>query len=200
MLGHTYQVLSNSQPTWKHRLAALLHDIGKVSTMTTSGKDIHFYGHQNVSEKIANRFMIEYKFKNKDRELINLAISTHMSWNEDLSKKTIRKYIDTYSKESVLFCLDLGEADVSERNYKRLGFINEFRTFIENDGFKENEKVKPLINGYELMDSFKLKPCAILGTLIDFQIDKLFENPSITKDEMWKLVNEEFIKMKGSIK
>ncbi len=191
LMGHTFQVLSNSKPTWQHRLAALLHDIGKVSTMTKQGNDIHFYGHQTVSEKVTRKFMTEYKFKNKDIDLVCLSISLHMSIYDSLSNKTIRRYVDTYGKSNFLFCLDVCEADVSYRNIERLKFIDDLRNFIQNDEYiVVDSKVKPLINGNRLMDLFNMKPSKDIGKLIDFQIDVMYETPDITEDQMIELLKE----------
>ena len=187
--NHTLTVVNNSKPTWQHRLAGLLHDIGKVSTMTKQGNNVHFYGHQKVSEKITKRFMNAYKFKIKDVELVSLGVLFHMSVYESLSEKTIRKYVDLYGRNEFLFCLDVCEADVSHRNTTRLKFVNDLREFVVNDEFfKKEEKVKPLINGDELMALFNLKPSKKVGTLIAIQIERLYENPNITREEMLEIL------------
>jgi tRNA nucleotidyltransferase (CCA-adding enzyme) len=187
--NHTLTVVNNSKPTWQHRLAGLLHDIGKVSTMTKQGDNVHFYGHQKVSEKVTKRFMNSYKFKIKDVELVSLGVLFHMSVYESLSEKTIRKYVDIYGRNEFLFCLDVCEADVSYRNTTRLKFVNDLREFVVNDEFfKKEEKVKPLINGDELMVLFNLKPSKRVGTLIAIQIERLYENPNITREEMLEIL------------
>ena len=44
--NHTLEVMTRVPATIEHRLAALLHDVGKVNTMTINNTGIHFYQHQ----------------------------------------------------------------------------------------------------------------------------------------------------------
>lgn len=46
LLNHTLEVMMGVPATVEHRLAALLHDVGKVNTMTVEEDGIHFYQHQ----------------------------------------------------------------------------------------------------------------------------------------------------------
>ena len=63
------------------------------------------------------------------------------------------------------------------------------REFVVNDEFfKKEEKVKPLINGDELMVLLNLKTSKKVGTLIAIQIERLYENPNITREEMLEIL------------
>jgi len=80
LFDHTLEVMMNVPATVEHRLAALLHDIGKVNTMTVEEDGIHFYQHQFHSQRIAKNFMVRYKYTNEQIEWVTNSISMHMNF------------------------------------------------------------------------------------------------------------------------
>ncbi len=63
---HTLKVVENTPAEPVLRLAALLHDCGKPACRTTGqGNRNHFFGHAEVSAKIAESFLKELRFDNR---------------------------------------------------------------------------------------------------------------------------------------
>ena len=58
---------------------------------------------------------------------------------------------------------------------------------VEN--FKDNSFVLP-INGSELMKKFALKPGKKIGSLLNLIKEKMFENPTMTKEEAFGIAEE----------
>jgi hypothetical protein len=58
--------------------------------------------------------------------------------------------------------------------------------------------VKPLpqeekkLSAREIMEIFNLEPGPLVGKVLKFVNDKLAQNPSLTRDELIKLIREEF--------
>ena len=75
---HTLKVLAAAESDPVLRLAALLHDVGKISTRTTDagGRD-HFKGHGSVSAAFAEKFLKELRFDNATLSLVTRLIRVH---------------------------------------------------------------------------------------------------------------------------
>jgi len=58
--------------------AALLHDAGKALTRTEDEKGVHFYGHVQLGEKIADEMMKSLRFSRAQREAVIELIHYHM--------------------------------------------------------------------------------------------------------------------------
>lgn len=67
--GHTNSILA-----W----AALLHDAGKALTRTENEKGVHFYGHVQLGEEIADTMMKRLRFSRAQREAVVELIHYHM--------------------------------------------------------------------------------------------------------------------------
>lgn len=75
---HTIQALMHSAPEKTLRLALLFHDMGKAKTRTTdqNGMD-HFYGHAEVSAKLAKTIMRRLKFDNETMDRVVRLVWAH---------------------------------------------------------------------------------------------------------------------------
>ena len=61
----------------------------------------------------------------------------------------------------------------------------------ELETIEESKNVKLPISGNDIMKEFNLKSGPHIGKLMDKLKDAFFENPNITKEECFKLVEEE---------
>lgn len=115
-LGKTYDMGQNAYhfgTVWEHtmavldkipggnltlRLAALLHDIGKIRTRTvgTDGR-VHFIGHEQTGAEMAASILRELKYPSDTIKEVAFLIRYHMAtkqWGDDLSRmkdKSLRK-------------------------------------------------------------------------------------------------------------
>ncbi len=61
------------------RLAALLHDIGKVSTRKQSDDgEYTFYNHEVIGARMVRKLMKRLKFSNTEMEIVNNLVINHM--------------------------------------------------------------------------------------------------------------------------
>lgn len=75
---HTEKVVAACPNNFHVRMAALLHDIGKAKTKTTTEDEIdHFIGHDSESATMANTVLRRLRFKKEDTERICKLISLH---------------------------------------------------------------------------------------------------------------------------
>ena len=76
---HTLSVVENIPAERILRWAALFHDLGKPATLSIGPDNRrHFYNHEDVSAKLAERIMFRLKFSEKDRTSINMLVQLHM--------------------------------------------------------------------------------------------------------------------------
>lgn len=83
------------------RMAALLHDCGKPGTRTISGDGrAHFYKHEIQGMILADEWMKEYKFSNKERAYVTKLVRHHQ-WRfmPDSKDKTIRRWLRDVGQE-----------------------------------------------------------------------------------------------------
>ena len=199
VLGHILDVVENSKPTSLHRLAALLHDIGKVKTKSIDDNNVvHFYDHEYISKEITERFMKELKFSNEEIELVSSAVVNHMRVTSDITPKKIRKIRSELGDEKFEFLMDLCEADRLSHAENNIDHITKAREIKEKEvnitssNLLVNGKEKEvnitssnlLVNGKEIMEIFDLKPSKKVGELLNMVSDMMFENPNITKEEI----------------
>ena len=100
---HTAAAVASAPPDDLVRLAAFFHDMGKPACLTTSEDGVsHFYGHAQVSEKIADAVLRRLRFSNADREEVCRLVKRHdiplrptplARWLGRLGETTLRRLI-----------------------------------------------------------------------------------------------------------
>ncbi|HLW22599.1 MAG TPA: HD domain-containing protein, partial [Sphaerochaetaceae bacterium] len=97
------------------RLAALLHDIGKVQAKRiTSDGEITFYRHEEHSAKMAKRIMNRLRCSNDERSTVVNLIRNHMfHYTPDWSDGAVRRFVKRVGADSLddLFTLRLADQD-----------------------------------------------------------------------------------------
>ncbi len=187
--NHTMEVVENSPATVEHRLAALLHDTGKVNTMTVEEDGIHFYQHQFHSQRIAKNFMVRYKYTNEQIEWVVNSVGMHMNFVDRMLDKTIRKMVNQYGKDQFLFFTDLGLAD--SKRPERKAIVQSVVDFVKTDNYVPEFQMKMPVNGDMIMARFGLKPSKRVGELLDVEKEFLFEFPNATEDEILEILDKE---------
>lgn len=182
---HTMQVLDNARPHLPLRLAALLHDAGKPQTfsMDASGKG-HFYGHEEVSEKIALDVMTRLKVDNKTREQTLLLIRKHMTSLEMKRPVKIKRLIRDFGKDQIDLFFEFKEADHSGKAHsgsmdpKYDTLRRRVRQIIEQN---EPLEISDLaISGQDLLDlGFRRGP--VIGQTLETLMDEVLANPDLNE-------------------
>jgi tRNA nucleotidyltransferase (CCA-adding enzyme) len=105
------------------RWAALLHDVGKVSTFTQdeNGRG-HFYGHAQESARMADEILRRLKAPTALREQVVLLISQHMTILEP-DKKILRRRLGAWGEETVRYLLALQNADFYNKGVQEEGSL-----------------------------------------------------------------------------
>lgn len=138
------------------RWAALLHDIGKVSTFTQDsvGRG-HFYGHAQAGAEMADAVLRRLKAPTKLREDVVFLIDHHMTPLMP-DRKLLRRCLSRFGSERVHWLLALQKADMGskgtgkEADCDRFLLVRQLLTEIESEeaclGLKDLA-----VNGHDLM-------------------------------------------------
>lgn len=128
---HTANVVQAVPKDVTLRWAALLHDLGKVSTFTQdeNGRG-HFYGHAQESARIAKEILLRLKAPTALREQVVLLISQHMSPLTP-DKKLLRRKLGAWGEEGVRQLLTLQKADFCSKGVQDTDMITPVQVCLE---------------------------------------------------------------------
>jgi tRNA nucleotidyltransferase (CCA-adding enzyme) len=166
------------------RLAALLHDIGKVKTFRKEEKTqlITFYNHEVVSTKLVIKIADRLRLSNKQKDKLVKLVQYHQFTVSELqTDKAVRRFIRELGKEYIQDMLDLRTADRigsgSTPTSWRLDLFKKRLIEVQKEPFT----VKDLkIDGNDVMKTLKIKPGKqvgeILNKLFDLVVEKKLKN------------------------
>ena len=167
------------------RLAALLHDIGKVSTKRGSEEgDCTFYNHEVIGARMGRRIMKRLKFSNSDVEMVNNLVINHMfHYTDDWSDGAVRRFMRKVGVENIPDLFMLREAD-RIGNGTRIGLPEPVKKLQERiDRVIEAENaitVRDLnINGNIIMEHFGLGPGPIIGRILHELLELVLDDPDM---------------------
>lgn len=178
ILTHTAVAIENTLPITHLRLAALLHDTGKIYTVSSDENgEQHFYAHPHKSEEIARRYLNEYKYDNFTKDRVCLLVKIHDTVVEE-NKIYIKKRLNRIGKEAFFELINLQRADNKAQNpvYDRTAHFDAVceiakRVLSEAECFS----LKDLkVNGRDLMEAGFPKG-ALLGKILDYLLKEVIE-------------------------
>jgi tRNA nucleotidyltransferase/poly(A) polymerase len=189
---HTMDVLDEVQPILEHRLAALFHDVGKI--VTDNDKTM---SPNQFSSDVAEHDLKELKFPNDVIKSVCTAIKYHMFFSSYTDAFTppdakIRRFLNSTGDDDAL-TLDLMEANnlhvaFNKKKLQVFNILNRIEELEELDEIDRVKNVKLPIDGNDIIKEFNLKSSPKIGILLQVVKDAYFENPDITKDECFELV------------
>lgn len=171
------------------RLAALLHDIGKVPTRRVGENgDYTFYNHEVIGSRAVKKIMKRLKFSNEDTErVVNLVVNHMFHYTEDWTDGAVRRFMRKVGMENLD---DLFQLRLADRvgNGARSGLpapISVLKQRIQKAIDEENAiTVRDLkINGHDLMDAFKLQPGPVIGRILNDLLETVLDDPAFNERE-----------------
>lgn len=181
------------------RLAALLHDIGKLPTRREgdSGDNV-FYNHEVIGARMTKKIMRRLKFSNEEIErTVNLVYNHMFHYTDEWTDGAVRRFMRKVGIENLLDLFELRKAD-RKGNGSREGLpvpILELEKRIKKIIEAENAiTVKDLeINGYDIMSEFSVKPGPVIGRLLNELLEIVLDNPDLnTKEYLLEKARELF--------
>lgn len=183
LFTHIAHVTEAVPATLPLRWAALLHDVGKISTFTLdeTGRG-HFKGHAKISAQMSDDILRRLKAPTALREQVARLIDLHMNRLEP-TKKVIRRWLSRLGPETMEQLLQLQEADMGSKGTGKpaeMAQFSEIRGLIDEIQ-AENSclSVKDLaVSGHDLMALGLRGPAigACLDTLLNRVLDEKLPN------------------------
>lgn len=172
------------------RLAALLHDIGKVRSRRPGPDGDHtFYNHEVIGAKIATRIMKRLKFSNEQITRVTNLVFNHMfHYTDEWTDGAVRRFIRKVGIENIddLFILRLADR---KGNGARRGVptpIEQLKHRIARVIEEANAiSVKDLdINGTILMEALGIAPGPMVGHILHELLEYILDNPEANTQEL----------------
>ena len=177
------------------RLAALLHDIGKPKTRAfIEGGGVSFHHHEVVGARLAKKRLQELRFDNTTVEAVETLTTLHLRFHGygdgEWTDSAVRRYIRD-AGELLVHLHVLTRADCTTRNRNkaaRLAAIYDslevrIQTLMEQE---ELLKIRPDLDGQQVMELLNLKPSRDVGAAMDFLMELRLEQGQIGEEAATK--------------
>ncbi len=195
VLAHTVAVVEKTSPTLRLRLAALLHDVGKPATRAFGPKGVSFHHHEVVGARMAQERLRLLRYP-KDlvedvAQLVFLHLRPHtfkMGWTDSAVRRYVRDAGDLLE--------DLNEmvrCDVTTRSEARAEAIQRHIDRLEEriEVLRQQEelaKLRPPINGHEVMSYLGIPPGPMVGEILDVLLEHRIDHGPFTSTEAYEMV------------
>lgn len=166
------------------RLAALLHDIGKPKTRNLiEGGGVSFHHHEVVGARLAKKRLQELRFDGHTVEAVETLIALHLrfhgygdgEWSDSAVRRYVRDAGDLLTHLHVLT-----RADCTTRNKAKAARLAatyeslEARIAVLMEQ-EELSKIRPDLDGAQVMEILNLKPSRAVGQAMDFLMELRLE-------------------------
>ena len=164
------------------RLAALVHDIGKPSTLA----DGHFIGHDSVGATLAGALLDRLHAPNAVRDRVVVLVAQHMfSYESNWSDAAVRRFIGkmaAFGEGALDELLALRVADnVGSGLPPDAGRIEELRARVAAELAADVvlDRRGLAIDGDDLIAELGLEPGPLLGRILDGLLDRVIADPAL---------------------
>ncbi|MCE5198407.1 MAG: CCA tRNA nucleotidyltransferase [Armatimonadota bacterium] len=194
---HLYDVWTHTMKTLESipaesgiilRLAALMHDVGKVETRSVDPSGaVHFYDHQRVSAEIAGHIMRRLKFSNSEIREIQFLISMHLrvgEYDQQWSDAAVRRLVREAGGH-LQDLVTLTEADKAAANPAMPSVdLDTFRTHVNRirAGLAGQRICSPL-DGREIIELLDIEPGPQVGQIKDYLEHEIIEGNLLPGDK-----------------
>lgn len=196
---HTMKVLeivSSQSDSLTLRMAALLHDMGKVSTKTIDENGgVHFYHHESMTDMVTD-MLKRLKYPNSFIKDVVFLVKNHMitkQWGDDCGKmkpRSLRKLQYRCGRKyfNDLLCLIDADNKAHAEGYCMPNQVNNIIAasyMMETDGTDMLDYHLP-IDGNDIMSCRGIGPGEDVKACMDYALKLAYNNPLITKDLLLK--------------
>ena len=167
------------------RLAALLHDIGKPKTRNLlEGGGVSFHHHEVVGARLAKNRMKALRFNNDTIEAVETLVALHLRFHGygdgEWTDSAVRRYVRD-AGELLTHLHVLTRADCTTRNAKKADRLARTYDGLEDRIAKlaeeeELSKIRPDLDGAQVMSLLGIKPSADVGKALDFLMELRMEH------------------------
>jgi poly(A) polymerase len=177
------------------RLASLLHDIGKPKTRALiEGGGVSFHHHEVVGARLAKARLKALRFDGNTIDDVETLIALHLRFHGygdgEWTDSAVRRYVRD-AGELLVHLHVLTRADCTTRNAKKAARLAATYDSLEAriEKLMEEEelsKIRPDLDGAEVMKLLGLKPSSDVGKALDFLLELRLENGPLGQERATK--------------
>ena len=166
------------------RLAALLHDIGKPKTRNLiDGGGVSFHHHEVVGARLSKTRLKALRFDNETIDAVETLIALHLRFHGygdgEWTDSAVRRYVRD-AGELLVHLHVLTRADCTTRNAKKAERLARTYDGLEAriaklETEEELSKIRPDLDGAQVMQLLDLRPSADVGKALDFLMELRME-------------------------
>jgi poly(A) polymerase len=166
------------------RLAALLHDIGKPKTRNLlEGGGVSFHHHEVVGARLTKNRMKALRFNNETIDDVETLVALHLRFHGygdgEWTDSAVRRYVRD-AGDLLVHLHVLTRADCTTRNAKKADRLARIYDSLEAriaklEEEEELSKIRPDLDGAQVMMLLGIKPSADVGKALDFLMELRME-------------------------
>ncbi|MEX0874944.1 MAG: CCA tRNA nucleotidyltransferase [Actinomycetota bacterium] len=190
VLHHTFAVVEGVPPILVPRLAALFHDIGKPATRAFGDDGVTFHHHEVVGARMTNERLRELRYPNAVVEDVRALVALHLrfhtyrlGWTDAAVRRYVRDAGHLLDQLNALV-----RADCTTRNKQKARELQERMDALEEriaelTEREELSKIRPPLDGHDIMAFFDLKPSRDVGEALTFLTELRLERGPMGRKE-----------------
>ena len=177
------------------RLAALLHDIGKPKTRSLiAGGGVSFHHHEIVGARLAKSRLKALRFDGETIDQVETLVALHLRFHGygdgEWTDSAVRRYVRD-ADDLLIHLHVLTRADCTTRNLKKAERLAKVYDSLEARIAKlmeeeELSKIRPDLDGAQVMQLLQIKPSAAVGKALDFLLELRLENGPLGQERATK--------------
>lgn len=190
VLRHTLAVVDGVPPKLVVRLAALLHDVGKPATREFGPEGVTFHHHEVVGARLAEARLRELRYPNPVVTDVKTLVALHLRFHTfrlGWTDAAVRRYVrDAGHRLDDLNALV--RADCTTRNRAKARELQQRMDALEARiaELAEREelgKIRPPLDGHDVMAFFDMPPSAEVGQALGFLTELRVERGPMGRKE-----------------
>jgi hypothetical protein len=184
-----------------------LHDIGKPAAKANKDGKTIFYGHEKIGREMAEEVAERLRLSSREREILKKLIFWHMrpGFLADQKKPTLRAvyrfFRDTGEDGVAVILLSLSDwrATRGPKTDSKKRKRHERIMLDLAQGYFDAKKTKPvikIIDGYDIMKKFGLKPSRLVGIILTKIKEEQALGKVTTKQDAYRIA-ESLVRRQG---
>ncbi|MBO2520942.1 MAG: polynucleotide adenylyltransferase [Firmicutes bacterium] len=183
LLDHLIQTASHCPPDPLLRLAALVHDVGKLVTRAVQPDGrVTFYGHEKAGAEAARRLGARLRLSNSEVERLEWLVGMHMSLTPGRSKKALRRWLAQRGEGWVRDLVALCRADARASGWEgALPHIERIEREIQEIVAKGEALTRAdlAVDGRDVMRELGIGPGPRVGRILARLYERVLEDPEL---------------------
>jgi poly(A) polymerase len=190
VLAHTIAVVAKTSPRLRIRLAALLHDVGKPRTRGYGPQGVTFHHHEVVGARMARERMLALRYPNDLVDDVTRLVELHLrfhTYRMGWTDSAVRRYV----RDAGPLLDDLNEltrCDCTTRDARKAAALGDrmdelVARIAELREREELAKIRPALDGNEVMRFLGVAPGPIVGDALDFLLELRLDEGPMSEDE-----------------